>query len=139
MSFYFNLGIHFMHKSTGPPTHYTYRSCSAIKTHTTKLLVHSFCAVNVRGGLELCSYTVSRALATCTQNARQTCSVALRGLTLLTHLRFAVIPLTVDRGGKKATDLFVRVASPYRTTLKFSELFRTTHSFTNVCKGRLHG
>lgn len=121
-----------MHKSTGPPTHYTYRSCSAFKTHTTKLLVHSFCAVNVRGGLELCSY----ALATCTQNARQTCSVASRGLT---HLRFAVVPLIVDRGGKKATDLFVRVASPYSTTLKFSELFRTTHSFTNFGKGRLRG
>lgn len=30
------------------------------------------------------------------------------------------------------------VASCYSTTLKFNELFGETHSFMNVCKGRLH-
>lgn len=31
------------------------------------------------------------------------------------------------------------VASYHSPNLKFSELFRMTHSFTNACKGRLHG
>lgn len=40
-------------------------SCSAVETHAMKLPVHSFCAdVNARGGLELCSYWGSIALAT---------------------------------------------------------------------------
>lgn len=38
-------------------THYTYRSYSAMKTHTMKLPAHSYCAdVDAQGGLELCSY-----------------------------------------------------------------------------------
>lgn len=31
------------------------------------------------------------------------------------------------------------MASNYSTMLKFSELFRLTHSFTEGCKGSLHG
>lgn len=50
------LKIHFMDKSTGPPT--DCRSCSALK-----LPAGSFCAdINARGGLELCSYWISRML-----------------------------------------------------------------------------
>lgn len=33
----------------------------------------------------------------------------------------------------------VTAASYYSTTLKFSELFKATHSFINVCKSTLHG
>lgn len=57
--------IHYLDKSTGPLTRYSYRS--NCETHAMKLLVHSFCAdVNARGRLELCSHLVSRVLVICT-------------------------------------------------------------------------
>lgn len=34
--------IHNMDKGTGPPKHYTCRSCAAMETRAIKLLVHSF-------------------------------------------------------------------------------------------------
>lgn len=49
-----------------------------METCATKSLVHSFCAdINVKGGLELCSFKVIRVLATAP------CSVTLCGLTML--------------------------------------------------------
>lgn len=43
--------------STGPPTRYTYRSCSAMETDAMELAVHSFSAdVNGNGVLELHGY-----------------------------------------------------------------------------------
>lgn len=48
------LEIRYVDESTEPATRYSYRSCSAMQTHATKLPAHSFCAdVNARGGLEL--------------------------------------------------------------------------------------
>ena len=59
-------------------------------------------------------------------------------LWFLNGSTYAIIPLTVDRGiyieGKKCHKLtgLAMVTSYYSTTLEFRELFRTTHSFTNV-------
>lgn len=55
--------------------------------------------------------------------------------------RLSVTPLTVDMrvGGNVTNWLITSVASYYSPTLKFSELFRTTHSLTNAREGRLHG
>lgn len=48
--------MHYIDKGTGPPTHCTYRSCSTIETHTSKLPAH-FCADDkARGGLELATF-----------------------------------------------------------------------------------
>lgn len=51
---------------------------------TLKLLVHSFCAdVNVRGGLEICTYRVTRVLATFTH------FVPLNSMTLLCNFMWS--------------------------------------------------
>lgn len=34
--------MHCKDKSSGPPTDYTYRNCSAVEAHAMKLPVHSF-------------------------------------------------------------------------------------------------
>lgn len=57
--------MHNVEKHTGPPIYYAARSCLASDTHAVKLSAHSLCAdVSARGGLELCSYCVNRALVT---------------------------------------------------------------------------
>lgn len=50
------IDITLLDKSTGSPTHYTHRSCSAMETHTRKHLMHGFCAdANTIGDLGVCS------------------------------------------------------------------------------------
>lgn len=70
------LHIHYMDKSTEPCSHYTYRSCSAMKTHVMKLLA---C------GLELCSHWVSREMPSFTQYA------PLHLVTLLSNFMWSAI------------------------------------------------
>lgn len=73
-------------KVVGKPTHCTYRSNSAFKTHEMKLPVHRFCPdVNTSGCLELCS-RVSKALGSFTTlqlSTWPTQHLPLLGLSLL--------------------------------------------------------
>lgn len=59
------------------------------------------------------------------------------------HFCFAVIALRTRRlsqeVGNVTNGLVATVASYYSTTLEFTELFRMTHSFTNMCKVKLCG
>lgn len=49
------------------------------------------------------------------------------------HFHFTIIPLTVDHGKSRVENRLVwTVASYYSATLKFSELFGTTRSFTKT-------
>lgn len=70
---------------------------------------NSWSIVNARGGLELCSYWVSRPLATfmavCLSIQRPR-SVSLHGLPLrVCHPHFEIIPLTNDRGISRREDI----------------------------------
>lgn len=108
-------------------------SCSNTVAHAMKLLAHRFCAdVNTRGG---CSADVESA----DFHASGLSDPALQGFVVC-HFIGWVAQLTVSSGLKKSTNwLVATAASCYGNTLGFSDLFRTTFSFTSVCKGRLHG
>lgn len=125
-----------MNKSSGTPTHYTYRSCFSLETHAMKLPAHSFSAdVNARGN-ELFSYCISRAPVTFMHHAPQHSVYQV-------YLFKAELPcfpnastsatklLRLDRGEKKCYKLTCCIALQYLTQIQWA------HSFTNVYNGRL--
>lgn len=73
-------------------------------------------------------------LAIFTRSALNTNSTLWSATLWLRSFHFAVISLTVDCGISKRVGSFVKALSCYS-----SELFKTTHSFTNIYKGKLHG
>lgn len=54
--------VNYIDKCTGTPTHFTYRSCTAMESLAK--LHHFWAGVKARGDLKLCSYWVSKALVT---------------------------------------------------------------------------
>lgn len=107
---------YFRSKSTRPPTHYTHRSGSAMETQAMKLPVHSFRA-----------------------DALQLHNLTLHGWAAVfpKHFHFQLILEYLE--GKKFHELTCccgGVLLQHHPEIHGAHL---NHSFTNVCKGSLHG
>lgn len=105
----------------------TSRSWSAMKTHNTKIPVHSFCAaVNTRV-LQLCGYWVSRPLGMLMHHA------PLHNPTLCGW----VAKLCNNIIHSWSWNFTKWQWHPVTAPLFLSVLIRATQCFTNVCEGRL--
>lgn len=78
--------IDYIGKGDGPPTHDAYRSWLAMETDAMELWAQR------GGGLELCSYWVSRALATFTQYESQNTWTQLYNVTWSDNLSISELP-----------------------------------------------
>lgn len=86
--------LHYVNKSTGFPTHHTYRKLLSHGNHATKLSAHSFCAdVIVSGGLKPCSYWQKRVLVIFTHSATPLCNFAWSATSWLSCYLSQMLPL----------------------------------------------